>query len=161
MPTGNFKDNKYTAQNHSPTFKKIYASKEAHQTHQLQETEDKLQPPSKRRSKERPERIQEISKINKSGKTQILRWKELTTCKGGLCKKTIFRHTVVKFKNPREEEKVPNSFREKTTQISYDGTEVRVTDGDLRARRPGCELRPLFPSSGAPPHSASLSPSLG
>ena len=75
--------------------------------------EDKLQPPSKRSSKERPERIKEISKINKSGKTQILRLKELTTCKGGLCKKTIFRHTVVKFKNPREEEKVPNSFREK------------------------------------------------
>ena len=122
----------------------------------------KLQPPSNRSSKDRPGRIQEISKMNNSRKTRVLRVRELGTCKVGLRKKTRFRHRVVKFKNPREEGKMPNSSREKRTQTACSGTEVRVIDVDLRARRPGCGQpgggrQPLVPSCRAPPHAASFS----
>lgn len=64
-------------------------------------------------------------------------------CKGGLCKKAILRHREVKFKNPREKEKVSTSFRGKLTQIAYSGTEFRVTHGDLRAKWPEWEPQPL------------------
>lgn len=62
--------------------------------------------------------------------------------KGGLCKKAIFRHRKVKFKNPRGGKKSAN-FRGKLTHIAHSGTEVRVTYGDLRAEWPGWEPQPL------------------
>ena len=76
-----------------------------------------------------------VKEINK--KTQVLGLKKLTTYKGGLCKKTIFRHRKVKFKNPRGKKSA------NLTQIAHSGTEVRVTYGDLRAEWPGWEPQPL------------------
>lgn len=73
---------------------------------------------------ERFERIEEIRERKKSKKTQVLGFKELITCKEGLCKRTIFRHRVVKFKNPRKKRKLPNSSRDKnhTDCLQWNGS---------------------------------------
>lgn len=117
----------------------------------------KLQPPSKS-SKEKSERTQEISKRKKSKKTQVLGLKKLTMCKGGLCKKAILRHREVKFKNPREKEKVSTSFRGKLTdclqwnRIQSDSRRPESQVAWVGTSTPFLAVGPLL----TPPHSRHL-----